>query len=218
MSGQIQDQKYPPAQIKSDLAPGYQPSNSLNDFFPKKQTTSAAVMLSHSTDDCDENGNVLFGRTSNSAREIAPKPSAPSLKRKVGAISVSDDEDASPVGAPSNASAQAHIERLIAKKMTKNTKVAIGADWAAVRNNSLITQVRQFSKSSPGGYRTVDQTETYLPDSGRKHKGVNQLTPILSFMVKEFKDGILVLSGQSVAVAKGVQEISNPNVSLSIIV
>jgi hypothetical protein len=88
--------------------------------------------------------------------------------------------------------------------------------WKRVLKDPPIT-VRQYNKASLSGYLFVDKTVTYLPDSGRKHKGKNQLTPILSFMVKEFKENVLLLSGQSVSVAKGVKEISAPNVSQSIL-
>ena len=101
--------------------------------------------------------------------------------------------------------------------MTKYTKVAIGADWAAVRNNPLITQVRQLNRASLGGYLLVDKSATHLPNSGIKKDGVNQMTPINSFMVKDFKDGILCLSGQCAITAKRVQENTNQKVSLSIL-
>ena len=157
---------------------------------------------------------IFFGKSPIQALEIAPEHSATSLKRKAAAIVVSDDdEDAFPVAGPSNATAQSLPEILLSLKMTKDRKVAIPASvWKRVQKDDTIS-VRQYNKASPGGYREVAKTATHLPDSGRTKKdGTNQITPISSFIVKSFKDNILLLSGQSVAVAKGVQEISNPKV------
>ena len=152
--------------------------------------------------------NNVIGKTSIQALKNDPAPFAHPLKRKAAVLVVLDDEDASPVAGPSNATAQS----LLSLKMTKDRKVAIPAEvWRRVQQDSSIT-VRQFNKASPGGSREVDKTATHLPNSGVKPKGgESRMDPINSFMVKEFKDNVLLLSGQSVAVAKGVKEISAPN-------
>ena len=144
-----------------------------------------------------------------------PKPSAGSLKRKAAAIVVSDDEDASVAG-PSNNAAQSLSEILLSLKITKDNKVAIPASiWKMVQEDSSII-VRQYNKASPGGSREVVKTDTHLPDSGRKDKGMNRLTPILSFMVKDFKENILLLSGQSVSIAKHVKDIAEKHQSIKV--
>ena len=173
-------------------------------------------MLSHSN---DENANDFIRETLVQGQNFNPETSASLLMRKVAASVVSDDEDSSLVAGPSNAAAQSLPEVLLSLKMTKKVKVAIPASiWARVQNDCSIT-VRQFNRASPGGYRVVEKTATHLPNSGIKRKGEeSQLSPLLSFMVKDFKDNILLLSGTSISTAKNVQENGYPKVSLSILV
>ena len=153
--------------------------------------------------------------TSKSSLESAPEPSVSSLKRKAAVIVVSDDEeeDTFPV---SNTAAQSLPEVLLSLKMTKDRKVAIPKSvWARVQEDDSIS-VRQYNKASPGGFRDVEKTATHLPNSGVKPKGGESLmTPISSFMVKDFKANVLLISGQSVSTAKNVRDNSNPKVSRS---
>ena len=73
-------------------------TNVQDSFLPKQQTTAAYMLSSQENEQVENN---VIGKTSNSALEIAPAPSAPSLKRKPAAIVVSDDEDDLPVAGPS---------------------------------------------------------------------------------------------------------------------
>ena len=190
LSGPTQDS----GRFKSDISLLDRPLNTVKTFFPK-QTKTPADMISASQ--------------SIQALKNDPEPSATSLKRK--AAFISDEEDAPPVAGPSNSTAKSLPELLLSLKMTKDNKVAIPASvWKRVQKDDSIS-VRQHNKASPGGSREVDKTTTHLPDSGRTNKGVIQMTPISSFMVKDFKDSILLISGISASVAKKVRDNSDPN-------
>jgi hypothetical protein len=94
--------------------------------------------------------------------------------------------------------------------MTKDKKIAIPAwVWARVQKDSSIS-VRQYNRASPGGYQSVEETATCLPDSGITKDGVSRPTLITAFMVNDFKDNVLLLSGKSASTAKNVQESTNP--------
>ena len=128
------------------------------------------------------------------------------MKRKAALVVVSDDEKDVPVADPSNNAAQSLPEVLISLKMTKDRKVAIPASvWKRVQEDDSIS-VRQYNKASSGESREVDKTATHLPDSGRTQNGENSMRPIISFMVKDFKENILLISGKSASTAKNVQK------------